>query len=188
MKLVPEGSLLDRWQCSHVDTLAVCYLDLLGTNMTDLFIVLQGNPWHAVDKFRPGQNGRYFANGLFKSSKKEHFDILIKISLNFGSWGSTWQYISIGIWHLTGDMLLPGPMLTRIFHYNYVIMAAMASQITSLAIVCSTGYRSNKISKLRVTVLCAGNSPVTGEFPAQRANNTENVSIWWRHHVTPLCY
>ena len=31
--------------------------------------------------------------------------------------------------------------------------------------------------------LCAGNSPVTGEFPAQRASNAENVSIWWRHHV-----
>ena len=30
--------------------------------------------------------------------------------------------------------------------------------------------------------LCAGNSPVTGEFPAQRASNTENVLIWWRHH------
>ena len=28
--------------------------------------------------------------------------------------------------------------------------------------------RSNKISKLRVTCLCAGNSPVTGEFPALR--------------------
>ena len=23
-----------------------------------------------------------------------------------------------------------------------------------------------------------------GEFPAQRASYTENVSIWWRHHVT----
>ena len=22
-----------------------------------------------------------------------------------------------------------------------------------------------------------------GEFPAQRASNTENVSIWWRHHA-----
>ena len=31
--------------------------------------------------------------------------------------------------------------------------------------------------------LCAGNSPVTGEFPAQMASNAENVSIWWRHHV-----
>ena len=38
-------------------------------------------------------------------------------------------------------------------------------------------------SKLRVTGLCAGNSPVTGEFPAQRASNAENVSIWWRHHT-----
>ena len=35
---------------------------------------------------------------------------------------------------------------------------------------------------LRVTGLCAGNSPVTGEFPAQMASNAENVSIWWRHH------
>ena len=44
--------------------------------------------------------------------------------------------------------------------------------------------RSKKTSKLRVTGLCAGNSSVTGEFPAQMASNAENVSIWWRHHVT----
>ena len=24
---------------------------------------------------------------------------------------------------------------------------------------------------------------VTGEFPAQKASDAENVSIWWRHHV-----
>ena len=42
--------------------------------------------------------------------------------------------------------------------------------------------RSKKTSNLRVTGLCAGNSPVTGEFPAQRASDAENVSIWWRHH------
>ena len=35
------------------------------------------------------------------------------------------------------------------------------------------GRRSNKTSKLRVTGLCAGNSPATGEFPAQMASNTE---------------
>ena len=29
--------------------------------------------------------------------------------------------------------------------------------------------------------LC-GNSPVTGEFPAQRASSAENAHIWWRHH------
>ena len=35
--------------------------------------------------------------------------------------------------------------------------------------------RSKKTSRLRVTGLCAGNSPGT--------SNTENVSIWWRHHA-----
>ena len=43
--------------------------------------------------------------------------------------------------------------------------------------------RSKKTPKLRVTGLCEGKSPVTGEFPAQKASNAENVSIWWRHHV-----
>ena len=42
--------------------------------------------------------------------------------------------------------------------------------------------RSKKTSKPRVTGLCAGNSPGTGEFPAQMASNAENVPIWWRHH------
>ena len=37
--------------------------------------------------------------------------------------------------------------------------------------------RSKVKSKLRVTGLCAGNSPVAGEFPAQRASNAEDVSM-----------
>ena len=36
-----------------------------------------------------------------------------------------------------------------------------------------SGRRSKKISKPRVTGLCAGNSPGTGEFPAQMASNAE---------------
>ena len=42
--------------------------------------------------------------------------------------------------------------------------------------------RSKKTSKLRVTGLCAGNSPVISEFPAQMASNPEKISIWGRHH------
>ena len=75
------------------------------------------------------------------------------------------------------------------FHYGDVIMSTMASQITSLTITQSYrwfGCRSKKTSKLRVTGLCAGNSPGTGEFPAQMASYAENVSIWWRHHVKKL--
>ena len=48
---------------------------------------------------------------------------------------------------------------------------------------CLFRRRSQKTSKLRVTGLCAGNSPGTGEYPAQMASYAENVSIWWRHHV-----
>ena len=47
---------------------------------------------------------------------------------------------------------------------------------------CLFRHRWKKTSKLRVTGLCEGNSPVTGEFPAQMTRNAENVSIWWRHH------
>ena len=68
-------------------------------------------------------------------------------------------------------------------------MSAVASQITSLTIVYSTVYPDadkKKTSKLRVTGLCVGNSPGTGEFPAQMASNAENVSIWWRHHDKAL--
>ena len=82
-------------------------------------------------------------------------------------------------------------------HYNDVIMSAMASQITGVSIVYIRLFRckSKKTSKLRVTGLCAVNSPITGEFPAQRASYAENVSIWWRHpdiayrnlsHLKPL--
>ena len=59
-------------------------------------------------------------------------------------------------------------------------MGAIASQITSSTTVYSTVYSDadkKKASKLRVTGLCAGNSPETGEFPAQMASNGENVFI-----------
>ena len=51
-------------------------------------------------------------------------------------------------------------------------MSAMASQNTVLLVVYSTvnclfRRRSKKTSKLRITSLCAGNSPVTGDFSAQ---------------------
>ena len=48
----------------------------------------------------------------------------------------------------------------------------------------STAFRrrSKITSKLRLTGLCEGNSPVTFELPAQRASNAEKVSIWRCHH------
>ena len=70
-------------------------------------------------------------------------------------------------------------------------MISMASQIASVPNVytnfCS-GADQKKTSKLRATRICKGNSPMTGEFPAQRASNAENVSIWWRHHALLTMY
>ena len=70
-------------------------------------------------------------------------------------------------------------------HYCEVIMSTIASQTTSVSIVYSTvcsyaDQRKHQSSAL--LALCTGNSPVTDEFPAQRASNAENVSIWWCHH------
>ena len=63
-------------------------------------------------------------------------------------------------------------------------MSPMVSQTPSLTIVYSTVYSgADQRNKFRITDLCEGNSPVTGEFPAQRASNAQNVSILWRHHV-----
>ena len=77
-------------------------------------------------------------------------------------------------------------MCEKLIHYIDVIMSAIASQITSLTIVYLTVYsgtRSKKTSKLPVTDLCEGNSPVTGEFSAQRVSNAEmfpfdDVIMW----------
>ena len=50
--------------------------------------------------------------------------------------------------------------------------------------------RSKKTSKLHVTGLCAGNSPLTGEFPAQMASNAEmfpfdDVIMLWSKALEP---
>ena len=47
---------------------------------------------------------------------------------------------------------------------------------------CLFRRRSKETTKLHVTGLCEGNSPVTSESPAQMASYAENVSIGWRHH------
>ena len=70
-------------------------------------------------------------------------------------------------------------------HYNDVIMGVSNHQPHNCLLNRSFRRRSKKTSKPRVTGLCAGNSPVTGELSAQRSNNAENVSICWRHHESP---
>ena len=73
----------------------------------------------------------------------------------------------------------------REYLHNDAIMSIMASQITSVSIVCSTIGTAPDQRKYQSSAslnFCAGNSPVTGDFPAQKASNAKNASIWWCHH------
>ena len=81
--------------------------------------------------------------------------------------------------------------------YNDIIMSTCSSvwnhQRLHCLLNCWFMRRSKKMSKLRVTGLCMGNSSVTGKFPTQKASNVENVSIRWHHHgknsgVYPMKY
>ena len=67
-------------------------------------------------------------------------------------------------------------------HYSDVIISTMASQITSDCLLKRLFRRRSKnISKLRVTGLCEGNSPVNS--PHKGPVTRKNFSIWWRHNV-----
>ena len=67
-------------------------------------------------------------------------------------------------------------------HYNDVIISTIASQITSLTIVYSTYYSGADQREHESSVSLAFVWGIHREFPAQRASNAENVSIWWRYH------
>ena len=73
-----------------------------------------------------------------------------------------------------------------IYHYTDVTMNAMASQITGLSIVYSNicpGADQRKHQTSTPLTFVRG----IHRFPAQRASNAENVSIWWRHHDICVC-
>ena len=109
---------------------------------------------------------------------KQHGKLLNKMPM-FVACSTTYFIDNMGLrhrsamfphWSKTSKSLMP--------HYRDVIMSLVASQITSLTIVYSSVYSggTENIKALRHWPLC-GNSPVTREFPAQRASNAENISI-----------
>ena len=125
------------------------------------------------------------------------FDVFFHLRLNrrlnkqsWGGWFETPSPIRTQFWYIysicSQCWIMSLSLLQRSYvflvHYSdAIMMSAMSTQITSLTIVYSTihsGVDQKKTSKLRVIGLCEG----YGEFPAQRASNAENVSIFWRHH------
>ena len=62
-------------------------------------------------------------------------------------------------------------------------MSSIASQITGVSIAFTQPFVQAQITE---NIKAPRHWPLleefTGEFPAQRASNAENVSNWWRHH------
>ena len=75
--------------------------------------------------------------------------------------------------------------IARVKHYNDVIISNQ--ELHDCLLNRLFRRRSKETPKLRVTGLCAGNSPGTGEFPAQMASYAENVSIWCHHAKLIYC-
>ena len=84
--------------------------------------------------------------------------------------------------HPYSDIVLLLSMLPLWRHHcNYVIMSAMASQITSLTIVYSrvySGADQRKHQSSASLAIVRG----THRWPVNSPHNAENVSIWWRHN------
>ena len=72
----------------------------------------------------------------------------------------------------------------EVIDYSDVITCAMASQVISLTIVCSTVYSVADQRKHQSSASLAFVRGIhRGEFSAQRVSNAESGSISWRHHV-----
>ena len=128
---------------------------------------------------------------LSKVSFEGHIQNLQKISCWFKIWigfvgpiliklwtSSIWGFLWLSVWWPLG-----GYLCKHAGDHSVTTEVWTSPHLTCLGLC---GMAAWKLSApwLRVTGLCAGNSPGTGEFPAQMASNARNVSIWWRLHAT----
>ena len=120
-------------------------------------------PWRILNKY-------YFLNN---SLIQLYYKIRLRLCIIDADPSSKFWH---KLYHIMSDSVHIYYEIVSKTHYNDVILGAIASKITSLTIVYSVVYSDadkKNTSKLRVTGLCAGNSPGTREFPAQMASYAE---------------
>ena len=82
---------------------------------------------------------------------------------------------------------------TLLWHHNELAGVSNHQPRDCLFNVYSRADQTKNIKAPRHWPFC-GEFTGTGEFPAQRASNAANVSIWWRHHendhytMSPFCW
>ena len=94
---------------------------------------------------------------------------------------SRWIY---GNDRLSGYWLEADNVINRSLHWGHNERGGVSNhRCLTCLLNCWFRRRSKKISKLRVTGLCAGIHRWPVVSPHKKISNTENVSIWWRHDI-----
>ena len=151
------NGLSPGWRQAIISTNAgLLSIGLLGTNFSEIWIEIHILSFKKMHLKLSSAKWRPFCLGL---NVLNVFGIHLTIMMMRQDWFTSLQWRHNG-WDGVLNHLPHYCLLNRLFR-----------------------HRSKKTSKLSVTGLCEGNSPVTGEFPTQRASNVKNVSIWWRYHV-----
>ena len=191
-----ESSILCTKWFAHQANAAGAFI-VHQANVAGAFIVYQGNVVKQL--WDPWKNDREFiGDGVKCASMKECFWIFNHASLKYVSkirvhcWISPTPLAQLRYWPIC-EITQPKTMIARHrdSHYKSKTLQWRHNERDDVSnnqphdCLPRRLFRcwSKETSKLRVTGPCEGNSPVTGEFPAQRASNTENVSIWWRHQM-----
>ena len=67
-------------------------------------------------------------------------------------------------------------------HYSDVIMSRWRLKSPASRLFTQPFIQAQIKEHIKAARHCPLGGEFTGEFPAQRASNAENVSIWWHHH------
>ena len=152
-----------------------------------------------VNTLRLRQNSFHFADDIFATdnffAKSAHHSSLWSCSQEtFFIWNQ-FKFTSMQVvgtydvwWSVTQGRALTLPLCRRVPGVASLLWChnerdgISNDQCLNYLLNCLFRCRSKETSKLRITGLCKGNSPVTSEFPAQRASNAEHIFIWWHHH------
>ena len=105
------------------------------------------------------------------------------LNKQLGCWWFDAEYLSVSYWHKMCRWMRYVVFIRETLQWRHYGRDGVSNQHHHHCLLNRLFRRgSKKTSKLRVTGLCRGNSPVTGEFPAQMASKAENVSICGRQH------
>ena len=135
---------------------------------------------------------------LFRWTRIWFWSALQRIWFWWAFWKSTYimclcQLLGIGVSYCNSVSLelywnmyfIMDQYILCFYHYIDIIMSLIASQITSISIVCSTicsDIDQRKHESSMSPAFVAGIHQLTNGFPSLGASNMGNVSIWWFHY------